>query len=211
MKAALPALLTVMAVAVGTGAWLARPEASRAQAPDSVTITLNQWKGSGISGTATLTARGDKTAVELQIEGERPGVHPNHIHRSTCADPEPNPTYPLKDVVLNQADDEGRSQTTVDVPLSELWDGEFLILIHKSAEALGTYIACGDITVGNSVQTMPSSGAGTTVPSHGMGSLSSAATFFGLALITSLAAIVTVLRSVLKYVDAPLWRSARRN
>jgi hypothetical protein len=168
---------------------------SRAQVPDSVTINLNPWKGSSIAGTAALTARGDKTVVELQISGERPGDHPNHIHLGACADPDPNPTYPLKDVVLSQADASGRSVTTVDVPLRELWDGEFLILIHKSLEELDTYIACGDITLKNAVVSMPSSGAGTATLSNGGSMLSSAATLFVLAGVTALAAIATAIHS----------------
>jgi hypothetical protein len=136
--------------------------------PDRVTVDLRagsgplsggrSWDASGVTGTATLTADGDQTVVEMTVRGAA-GDHPDHIHRGRCADPEPNPLYPLSDVILNPADPEGRSTTRVDVPLAELLAGEYLILVHESAQNLNVYLVCGDI-VAERQTAMPSAGAG---------------------------------------------------
>jgi len=136
--------------------------------PDRITVDLRagsgtlsggrSWDASGVTGTATLTADGDQTVVEMTVRGAA-GDHPDHIHRGRCADPEPNPLYPLSDVVLNPADPEGHSTTRVDVPLAELLAGEYLILVHESAQNLNVYLVCGDI-VAERQAAMPSTGAG---------------------------------------------------
>ena len=135
-------VLFVLAVgAAGMG------EAAAADEPDTVTIPLNALNNSGVSGTATLIAQGNQTVVTLDVEGIA-GDHPDHIHRSTCSNPEPKPTYPLRDVVLNPANARGESETTVRVKLSELVGGQYLILIHKSPTDISTYVACGNIAAG---------------------------------------------------------------
>jgi hypothetical protein len=112
--------------------------------PERVTIRIDELDGSGVRGTAVLTARGDTTLVVMDVTGA-PGTHPDHIHRSTCDDPEPDPLYPLTDVVLSAADPEGHSETVVDVPLADLLAEPHLILIHKSADEINVYLACADI------------------------------------------------------------------
>ena len=121
-------------------------------------MPINELNGSGVHGTAVLTAQGDKTLVVMDVTGVA-GNHPDHIHRSTCADPEPNPLYPLTDVVLSKADPNGHSETVVDVPLAELLADPYLILIHKSKDEIGVYVACGDIAA--NATAMPDTGTGT--------------------------------------------------
>jgi hypothetical protein len=140
---------------------------AKAAQPSSVTVVFNPINDSGVKGTATLTADGDKTIVELSVTGVR-GHHPDHIHRSTCANPEPVPTYPLSDVVLNPADVIGHSTTTVDVSLEQLLNEPYLILIHKSHEEIDVYLACADITASTP---MPATGAGSGGDSNGSQSL----------------------------------------
>lgn len=118
--------------------------------PESVTIDLNEYQESGVSGSATLTAEGDEVIVSSQIEGEMvTGDHPTHIHTGTCEDFDPDPTFPLNTVVLDPVDNEGVSETRVDaVSLDELLRGDWVILIHKSAEELTNYLVCGEIKAG---------------------------------------------------------------
>jgi plastocyanin len=83
-------------------------------------------------------------------------AHPAHIHLGTCDALDPNPTFPLTDVAPpNAADDEAdgataipveRSVTTVDAALEDLRSGGYAINIHQSAEDIGTYIACGNLS-----------------------------------------------------------------
>lgn len=118
-----------------------------AQDNRSLTIPLNEYQNSGISGTATLTAEGENTRVLMELSGEPlTGNHPTHIHTGTCADFDPDPTYPLTTVLLSDVSDTGVTETTVeDVRLRDLLASDYVILVHKSAEELTNYFVCGDI------------------------------------------------------------------
>ena len=84
----------------------------------------------------------------------RPRSHPAHIHSGTCADLG-DVVLPLTDVtpIGDEAERTGattaipvqNSLTVVDMPLQEIIDGEYAINVHKSADEIDTYIACGDI------------------------------------------------------------------
>jgi hypothetical protein len=95
----------------------------------------------------------------MQINGVV-GENPTHIHTGTCEDLDPNPKYPLNDVELNTTELVGLSDTVVDVPLDELLSTPHLILIHKSAEELNTYYACGNIVAGMTADAAEDSGGG---------------------------------------------------
>ncbi|HEY7032485.1 MAG TPA: cupredoxin domain-containing protein [Thermomicrobiales bacterium] len=131
-----------VSIAAPAAAAEASPEAggnTTAGTPQELTVNLNELNDSGISGTATLKADGDKTDVELNLQGAT-GGHPAHIHNGTCTDLDPNPKYPLETVDAN-----GHSQTTIDVSLADLLASPFAINVHKSAEEIGIYVACGEI------------------------------------------------------------------
>jgi hypothetical protein len=132
------AMLALVAVTAGSVA---------AQDDEAGSVTFTELNESGINGSAELTADGDRTRVEIRAEGAL-GDHPTHIHQGTCGDLDPNPKYPLNNVELSTTDLTGQSDTAIDVPLSELLGADHLILIHKSADEIGTYYACGDIVAG---------------------------------------------------------------
>uniref|UniRef100_A0A7C2WAN6 CHRD domain-containing protein n=1 Tax=Thermorudis sp. TaxID=1969470 RepID=A0A7C2WAN6_9BACT len=111
-----------------------------ASAQETVTVNLSEQSDSGQSGTATLTAMGNQTRVTIQLSnppGDTP--QPAHIHPGTCANLNPQPQYPLNNVV------NGTSETVVDVPLANLLTGNFAINVHKSGQEISVYVACGDI------------------------------------------------------------------
>lgn len=113
------------------------PAVAAAQS-DSVTIDLTELNNSGISGTATLTAMDGQTQVVVNLQGDDLSVaRPNHIHTGTC-DNLGGVEYPLTDV-MDQA------TTVVDVDLNTLLEGDFAVNVHKSADEIGTFIACGNI------------------------------------------------------------------
>jgi hypothetical protein len=118
-----------------------------AQDNRSLTIPLNEHENSGVSGTATLTAEGENTRVAMELSGDAlTGDHPTHIHTGTCRNFDPNPLYPLTTVILDEVNDEGVSETTVeDVRLRDLLDADYVILVHPSAEELFPELVCGDI------------------------------------------------------------------
>ena len=77
--------------------------------------------------------------VEIELDGSDGGPHPAHIHEGSCADLDPEPAFPLEDVV------DGRSETTVDVDLSELTLNEYAVNVHESPENSANYVACADV------------------------------------------------------------------
>jgi hypothetical protein len=79
--------------------------------------------------------------------------HPAHIHAGTCDDLDPEPLFPLTDVVEPTGDVEGAEEaivgetsvSTVDVALEDILADDHSINVHLSTEEAETYIACGEI------------------------------------------------------------------
>ncbi|MDP9366803.1 MAG: hypothetical protein M3Q03_00770 [Chloroflexota bacterium] len=132
----------VLAVVLAMSAFTAVGPAA-AQDEESVEFDLNELNDSGVTGTAVLTAEGDETNITLELTGDAiVGGHPANIYEGTCDDLDPNPAFELTDV-----DEDGLSETTVDVSLEDLTgDTPYAINVLLSSEELGVYIACGDIS-----------------------------------------------------------------
>ena len=114
--------------------------AKKGTAAKAVTVRLREQNKSKESGTARLTPQGDQTKVEISLKGAPKGVpQPAHIHDGTCAKLDAKPKHGLDNVV------DGKSTTTVPVKLDELLKGRNAINVHKSADDLKTYVACGNI------------------------------------------------------------------
>lgn len=106
----------------------------------ALTLDLEEQNDSGITGEVELGPTSDGTLeVEIELDGSDGGPHPAHIHEGSCADLDPNPAFPLEDVV------DGESKTEVDVDLEELTAGEYAVNVHESPENADTYVACADV------------------------------------------------------------------
>ena len=104
-----------------------------------VTVELAEQSDSGQSGTATLAATGDgQTTVTLEVSSSPGDPQPAHIHSGTCEELG-GVVYPLENV------EDGTSETTVDVSVEELQEGEFAVNVHESEQNISTYVACGPI------------------------------------------------------------------
>ena len=136
MRTAAVALLAAAALGVAA---CGGEEETAGGGGDELTVELAEQNGSGESGTATLTADGDSTRVMIELQNGTSEPQPAHIHPGSCADLDPQPEHGLANVV------DGRSETTVQAPLSELKAGAFAINVHKSAAEVRTYVACGDL------------------------------------------------------------------
>ncbi len=125
-------------VAVGV---LALVGAGVANAAEPITVQLGPLNSSGESGTAVLSeeAAGTKTKVVVNIKGAPAGVgQPLHVHKGTCAQIDPKPTFGLTTLT------DGKSETVIDVQIGDLRKG-FAINGHKSAQEANTYVFCGNI------------------------------------------------------------------
>jgi len=110
---------------------------------DEVTVDLAELNGSGESGTAVLTAMGDRTQVVLELNNPTTDSQPAHIHEGSCGPGlNPQPLHGLPNVM------QGRSETIVDAPLSELTAGGLAINIHQSNADFDTFVACGNLPGG---------------------------------------------------------------
>lgn len=136
-------LLPVVALAAcGGGSNSSGDEAASdgATSSDEVVVELAEENGSGESGTATLTAMGDQTQVVLELTNPTTNSQPAHIHEGSCGPAlNPEPLHGLTNVI------EGRSETVVNRPLSELTAGGLAINIHQSNAELEKFVACGNL------------------------------------------------------------------
>ena len=90
-----------------------------------------------------LVAEGDETSVTVTARGAA-GGEVVVIEAGTCAAGTASPEHLLEDL-----DPTGRSETTVPASLGDLSGGAYSIAIHRSAEAYGDVVACGDIVPTN--------------------------------------------------------------
>jgi hypothetical protein len=105
-----------------------------------VTVQINALNGSGESGTAVLTQEYDLgTRIVVTLRGGPVEAQPIHIHVGTCADINPKPQYPLKNVI------NGRSETLLPISFVELRKGIYVINVHPSETRMEPYAACGAI------------------------------------------------------------------
>jgi Cu/Zn superoxide dismutase len=112
-----------------------------AASAEALTVPLKAQNNSGESGTATLTDAGNgKTKVVVAVKGAPQGIsQPMHIHKGTCAKLDPKPAYGLPSLT------DGKSEATIDVPLSALQKEPFAINGHKSGQEAMVYVFCGEI------------------------------------------------------------------
>jgi hypothetical protein len=145
-------------VLVLLGAGCGSSDSSESESPSSgeVVVTLEEQNGSAESGTATLTAEGDRTRVVLEVQSKSATPvatpQPAHIHKGSCDELDPTPAYGLNDV---QA---GKSTSTVDAKLTDLRNGDFAINVHESAEKIESYVACGVVGMGDGKDNEPPPG-----------------------------------------------------
>lgn len=149
MNLTAPCAIAFVALLFGAGCGARSGDASATESSDDIFVMLAQQNGSGESGTATLTPLGDRTKIVLDLKGAVAPRQPAHIHEGSCEKLDANPAYGLSDVTS------GTSTSTVDTKLSALRRGSFTINVHESADAIGNYVACGEIGTGRSMDYDP--------------------------------------------------------
>lgn len=105
-------------------------------------------------GAALFAAGGLGGAAQSATPAATGHDHPVHIHLGSCDNLDPNPTFMLTDITAPAAAESSgpaaipveESVTTVDATLDDLRTGGYAINAHESAENIGTYIACGNLT-----------------------------------------------------------------
>ena len=132
--------LVSVALALSSSSVLAQPAHGMAVGPHARKIAIGQQNGSGQTGSASLKQVGNDMQVTVSLKHAPKSAEPAHIHKGTCANLNPAPLYPLKDVK------DGKSVTTVhNLTWPMIMKGRYAINVHKSAADLKTYVACGDL------------------------------------------------------------------
>jgi len=108
--------------------------------PGDLVVSLDEQNASGISGRVIMHPAENSLMVTIEVTGSPAGAsHPAHIHSGRCPTPG-GVTSPLASVV------DGLSVTKLEgVTLASVADGNHAVNLHRSAEDISTYIACGDI------------------------------------------------------------------
>jgi hypothetical protein len=137
-------------------AMLAVPVLS-ASAQSAVTVPISPAPTFSVSGTATLTPQGNRTAVAIQVKGFPPNtVHPTHFHTGTCAQAGP-PVIPLPDLSAD-ATGAATANAVIDVPIAGVADGNHFFMTHVGPPPpVGPALvpmACGDVPL--AAMAMPS-------------------------------------------------------
>lgn len=114
-------------------------------------FAMNAQNNSGQTGRTVITDLGNgmiSVAIDITADGVT-DPQPAHIHQGTCAQLDPQPAYPLNNVV------DGKSVTEVEADFDVLTATAFAVNIHKSAAEASTYVACGDITESSDTEGTP--------------------------------------------------------
>lgn len=128
-----------------------------AQVGDSVSVELAEQNGSGLSGNATLTARGDQTVVVVNAPGAPEGTT-GHMFDSTCDDHASATVF----YDLTPLDADGGSETVVDQTFANLTTGKYWIHLHKPGVERGGGLLCGNVPDARAATTVPNTGVGTS-------------------------------------------------
>ncbi len=126
----------------------AAPESTAAAVPTPpppVNVTLAALHSSGITGTVTLTRKGDSTEVAETLTGGRNGTkYPSHIHSGTCAKAGA-PVVTLSTVDVGK-DRSGSATTMVLTAALDSARAKFGSLLVQSHNPRGMRpVACGEI------------------------------------------------------------------
>lgn len=130
--------VAMLTIVFGIGAF----RTAAAQDISSVVVDLAEQNSSGISGTATFTAEGEKTQVRIELEGAV-ADNPANIFTGDCTNYTATPAFELQMVNAN-----GVSETIIDAALADLQAGSYQLSVHKSETNLGTIVSCGTISSG---------------------------------------------------------------
>jgi len=117
----------------------ATPVANVGVAPQQVALRLDERDNSGVDALAVLEASDGGTTVTVTAR-DASGAEVVVVHEGTCEETATLPAFLLEDL-----DASGRSETTIEAPISDLLDGAHSIAIHRSADDYADVLACGDI------------------------------------------------------------------
>ena len=132
-RIALLAAGAIVLIAVNAGTASGQP-------PATEKIAVHSLNGSWQNGTTTITDQGGTVLVSVRISGESSSVsEPAHVHFGHCPIIKAVPAYNVGPIVKNKA------TSVVNLTWAEINSGKYVVMVHKSPMAMGTYVSCGNI------------------------------------------------------------------
>ena len=101
-----------------------------------IEVTLEELNGSGQTGTATLTSRGD--TVTVVVDATEGISELNHIHSGQCGDTLGGVDYGLTNT------NGGPTTTVINATMKDILDGDHAINLHQAGSP-GVYTSCGNL------------------------------------------------------------------
>lgn len=136
-------LATVAALcgAVPAGALAQTTSAPAMPGPTSLTIQLYSQNDSGETGSATFVQSGPDLLASVRVQNPVQDNQPIHIHKGTCANLTPQPTYPFPSLKNR------RSQVKIkNLTIAQLLAAPYALNVHKGiGKDAAIYVSCGDI------------------------------------------------------------------
>ncbi len=109
----------------------------------TLSATLSEVEGNGVTGSATLTEVDDGTTQVVVEMAGIDGTHANHLHHGTC-DAQGEVHVTLTELQAD-ADGDATATTTFDDPeLSHFETGHY-VAVHEAGGAPGAVIGCGNV------------------------------------------------------------------
>ena len=116
----------------------------------TLSATLSEVDGNGVTGSATLTEADGTTEVVVTMEGLPEGPHANHLHHGTCDD-QGEVHVTLEEL---QADADGDATATTsgftsdheDPGIDHFAAGHYAAVHEAGNDTVGAVISCGDVS-----------------------------------------------------------------
>jgi Cu/Zn superoxide dismutase len=126
--------------AVAAAALSASASTASGDPQNSITIAMHELNNSGQNGTATITDMGGEVRVTVSVAGEPESAsEPSHVHFGRCPKIKAIPAYNVGPIL------KGKATSVVGLTWTEINSGKYVVMLHESAAALGTYVSCGNI------------------------------------------------------------------
>ena len=108
----------------------------------TLTATLAEVEGNGVTGTAALTEADDGATVVVEMGG-LDGTHANHLHHGSC-DAQGEVHVTLEELQAG-ADGNATATTTFEEPELAHFEAGHYVAVHEAGGAPGPVISCGNV------------------------------------------------------------------
>jgi hypothetical protein len=115
--------------------------------PATETVKMHALNNSGQNGTATVSDLGGKVRVAMNLANEpATASEPSHVHFGHCPKIKAIPAYNVGPIL------KGKATSIVDLSWAQINSGKYVVMVHQSAQAMGTYESCANIGASTSSQ-----------------------------------------------------------